>query len=62
MRNVETEGAAFVSAANRLMRQLLDYAVMGLPSDEEAEFVTPASVKMQARNRDMVYFIPLRSA
>ncbi|CAM9907851.1 unnamed protein product [Pylaiella littoralis] len=49
VRNIETEGAHFVSAANRLMRQLLDYAEMGFPNDEEAEFDTPADVRMQAR-------------
>lgn len=47
VRNAETEGSAFVSAANRLMRQLLDFAVMGLPSDEEAVFVTPTRVMME---------------
>ncbi len=44
---METEGAAFFSAANRLMRQLLDYAEMGFPNDEEAVFATPARVMMQ---------------
>lgn len=47
VRNVETEGAAFFSAANRLMRQLLDYAEMGFPNDDEAVFATPARVMMQ---------------
>lgn len=49
VRNAATEGATFVSAANRLMRQLLDAAVMGLPCNEEAVFATPAGVMMQAR-------------
>lgn len=49
VRNVETEGAAFLSAANRLMRQLLDFAEMGFPNDDEAVFATPANVMMQAR-------------
>lgn len=51
VRNAETEGGIFYSTANRLMRQLLDFAVMGLPSDEEAVFVTPSRVMMQARER-----------
>lgn len=49
VRNMETEGAAFFNAANRLMRQLLDYAEMGFPNDDEAVFATPARVMMQAR-------------
>lgn len=49
VRNMETEGAAFFYAANRLMRQLLDYAEMGFPNDDEAVFATPARVMMQAR-------------
>ncbi|CAM9858976.1 unnamed protein product [Scytosiphon promiscuus] len=47
VRNVETEGTAFYSAANRLLRQLLDFAEMGFPNDEEAVFETPANVMMQ---------------
>ena len=49
VRNMETDGAAFFYAANRLMRQLLDYAEMGFPNDDEAVFATPARVMMQAR-------------
>eukprot|EP00903_Cladosiphon_okamuranus_P012864 g12016.t1 len=47
VRNIETDGAAFFYAANRLMRQLLDYAEMGFPNDDEAVFATPARVMMQ---------------
>ncbi|CAN0000597.1 unnamed protein product [Ectocarpus sp. 12 AP-2014] len=46
VRNVETDGGAFLSAANRLMRQLLDFADMGFPNDDEAVFATPARVMM----------------
>lgn len=49
VRNIETDGAAFFYAANRLLRQLLDYAEMGFPNDDEAVFATPARVMMQAR-------------
>lgn len=47
VRNMETGGAQFLSFANRLMRQLLDFAEMGLPADDEAVFATPARVMMQ---------------
>lgn len=47
VRNVETEGTAFFSTANRLLRQLLDFAEMGFPCDEEAVFATPANVMME---------------
>ncbi|CAM9945897.1 unnamed protein product, partial [Choristocarpus tenellus] len=42
VRNVETVGSEFVCASNRLLRQLLEVAVMELPNDEEAIFNTPA--------------------
>lgn len=50
VRNMETEGGAFFYAANRLMRQLLDYAEMVFPNDDEAVFATPARVMMQVRS------------
>lgn len=55
VRNVETEGAPFFYAANRLMRQLLDFAEMGFPNDDEAVFATPARVMMQARCTPSLY-------
>lgn len=57
VRNVETDGGAFLSVANRLMRQLLDFADMGFPNDDEAVFATPATVMMavssQQREREI---------